>query len=250
MSNQKGDKPEAKTSTDLTHKLTNSHSHDHTHPHTHPHPNQSDEEDAASSEYRLMELALRELLIEKSVVSAAELRDVHQKMDRRGPHNGARMVAKAWLDSDYLELVRSDATQAAKELGLEPTWLNLIAVENTSTLHNVVVCTLCSCYPWPLLGLPPDWYKSREYRGAVVKNPRALLRQFGTEFSDDIEVRVHDSSADMRYLVLPERPSGTEDWSEDKLAELVTRDSMIGVTRALAPDELAIHKMASSSQKI
>lgn len=206
--------------------------------HHHPHPNQPDEEDFELTEYRLLEIAIRELLLEKEVISQEELHSTYLMMDRRGPHNGARMVAKAWCDPEYLELLRTDATQAAKELGLEPTWLNLIALENQPDLHNVVVCTLCSCYPWPLLGLPPDWYKSRAYRSDVVRAPRTVLEQFGTILPKTTAVRVHDSSADMRYLVIPMRPENTEGWSEEKLAKLVTRDSMIGVTTALPADSL------------
>ncbi|MEP3276676.1 MAG: nitrile hydratase subunit alpha [Stappiaceae bacterium] len=205
--------------------------------HPHRHPNQPDEEDGKITEFRLMEIALRELLIDKALITQQELNDTYLKMDRRGPHNGARMIAKAWNDPDYLDLMRTDATEAARKLGLEPTWLNLIVVENTPTIHNVVVCTLCSCYPWPLLGLPPDWYKSRAYRSDVVRYPRKVLKEFGTTISEDVEVRVHDSSADMRYLVMPMRPAGTQGWSEEALAELVTRDSMIGATIAIAPDE-------------
>lgn len=209
--------------------------HHHSHP---PHPNQPDEEDVPATHYQLMEVALRELLEEKAVITGAELREIHEKMDRRGPLNGARMVARAWVDPDYAQRVRDNATEAAKELGLEPTWLNLVALENTARVHNLVVCTLCSCYPWPLLGLPPDWYKSRAYRSEAVVRPRELLKKFGTALPDDVELRVHDSSADMRYLVMPLRPAGTEGWSEEKLARLVTRDSMIGVRTALSPSEL------------
>jgi nitrile hydratase len=154
-------------------------------------------------------------------------------MDERGPRNGAAMIAKAWVNPAFYDLMMRDATEAARTLGMDPTWLNLIVVENTPSLHNVVVCTLCSCYPWPLLGLPPDWYKSRSYRANVVRSPRDVLREFGTELPDVVAVRVHDSSADMRYLVMPMRPDGTEGWSEAQLAALITRDSMIGVTTTL-----------------
>lgn len=205
------------------------------HDHHHPHPDQPDEEDGPLNEYRLMEIALRELLIEKNVISQTELNQLYLKMDERGPQAGAAMIAKAWCDPHYRGLMRRDATQAAREIGLDPTWLNLIAVENTPALHNVVVCTLCSCYPWPLLGLPPDWYKSRSYRANVVRTPRDVLREFGTVLPDAVEVRVHDSSADMRYLVMPMRPDNTDGWDEAALAKLITRDSMIGVTQALAP---------------
>lgn len=213
-------------------------SHDHPHHHDHKHPDQPDEEDVPSSYYRVVEVALRELLIEKNVIQEAELARIHEKMDCRGPHNGAKMIARAWMDKDYLKLVREDATEAAKAIGLEPTWLNLIVLENTPQCHNMVVCTLCSCYPWPLLGLPPDWYKSRAYRSDAVNKPRDILKRFGTEIPDDVEVRVHDSSADMRYLVMPMRPDGTAGWTQEQLASLVSRDSMIGVTRALHPSQL------------
>lgn len=214
--------------------------HDHHHPHhDHQHPDQPDEEDIPATYHRVLEVALRELLIEHKVISEDELRAIHEKMDRRGPHNGARMIARAWTDPGYLERVRSNATEAAKELDLEPTWLNLIVLENTPQVHNVVVCTLCSCYPWPLLGLPPDWYKSRSYRSDVVNKPREILRRFGTSLPAETSVRVHDSSADMRYLVMPMRPAGTQGWDENALAGLVTRDSMIGVTTALSPQHLA-----------
>lgn len=203
--------------------------------HHHPHPNQPDEEDRPRTHFQVMEIALRELLLEKGVIAAEELRVVHEAMDRRGPHNGARMIARAWFDPGYHARLREDATAAARDLGLEPTWLKLIVLENTPTLHNLVVCTPCSCYPWPLLGLPPDWYKSRAYRSQAVDRPRALLAAFGTELADDVELRVHDSTADMRYLVMPCRPAGTEGWSEEALARLVSRDSMIGVTPALDP---------------
>lgn len=211
--------------------------HDHADPH-HKHPDQPDEEDQITTYYQFMEIALRELLLENGTVLEAELVDIHAMMDRRGPHNGARMVAKGWVDPEYLARMRRNATEAAKELGLEPTWLNLVVLENSKSLHNLVVCTLCSCYPWPLLGLPPDWYKSRAYRSDAVSRPRALLRQFGTHLPDDVELRVHDSSADMRYLVMPDRPAGTQGWSEEELARLVTRDSMIGVRPALDPKAL------------
>lgn len=203
------------------------------HDHAHHHPNQPDEEDGPMTQYRFMEIALRDLLIEKGVITQTELNQLYLKMDDRSPHNGAAMIAKAWVDPEFYGLMKKDATEAARAIGMDPTWLNLIVVENTPSLHNVVVCTLCSCYPWPLLGLPPDWYKSRSYRANVVRMPRDVLREFGTELPQNVEVRVHDSSADMRYLVMPMRPEGTEGWSQEQLTALVTRDSMIGVTQAL-----------------
>ena len=219
--------------------------HAHPHSHDHPHPHQPDEEDTIDSHYKVLEIALRELLVEKSVVSEAELRSIQERMDRRGPHNGARMIARAWTDPDYLQRVRENATEAARELGLDPTWLNLIVLENTPKLHNLVVCTLCSCYPWALIGLPPDWYKSRAYRSDAVLKPREVLKRFGTSIADDVEVRVHDSTADMRYLVMPNRPPHTEGWDVDALAKLITRDSMIGVTEALPADSIDHHAEAT-----
>jgi len=152
--------------------------------------------------------------------------------DEIGPMNGARVVAKAWVDPDYRERLLADGTAAIAELGFGgPEGGYLIAVENTEAVHNVVVCTLCSCYPWPLLGLPPDWYKSAPYRSRVVREPRAVLAEMGCEVPDDVEIRVWDSTAETRYLVVPQRPAGTDGLDEQALAGLVTRDSMIGVAR-------------------
>ena len=149
-----------------------------------------------------------------------------------GPMNGARVVARAWSDDEYKQRLLSDATAAIAELGFSGLQgEHMVAVENTDEVHNVVVCTLCSCYPWPVLGLPPSWYKDAPYRSRIVIEPRSVLREFGTEVAEDVEVRVWDSSAEMRYLVLPQRPQGTDGMDEQALAELVTRDSMIGVTR-------------------
>jgi nitrile hydratase len=147
-----------------------------------------------------------------------------------GPHLGARVIARAWVDPDYKQRLLDDGLAATGELGIGGAQLEmLVVVENTAEVHNVIVCTLCSCYPWPLLGLPPDWYKSPEYRARVVREPRAVLHEFGLDLPDDKEIRVWDSSAEVRYLVLPERPTGTDDLTEDELAALVTRDSMVGV---------------------
>jgi Nitrile hydratase, alpha chain len=143
--------------------------------------------------------------------------------------------ARGWLDTDYKQRMLQDGTLAAKEIGIQVGPLKLVAVENTEHVHNVIVCTLCSCYPRMLLGLPPDWYKSKNYRSRVVREPRAVLSEFGTEISDQVEIRVHDSTADMRYLVMPLRPNGTDGWSEEKLADLATRDSMIGAATAETP---------------
>ena len=159
---------------------------------------------------------------------------------RVGPQNGARVVARAWNDPAYRARLMSDATGAIAELGYEGRQgEHMIAVENTPQVHNLVVCTLCSCYPWPVLGLPPTWYKSAPYRSRAVIDPRGVLAEFGTAVGEDVEVRVWDSTAELRYLVLPERPPGTEAFSEEELAALVTRDAMIGVRRVEAPDPAA-----------
>jgi nitrile hydratase len=198
---------------------------DHSHPHDH-HP----DHDGPLSDYQLMEMAVRELLIEKRILTADEIRRAVEAMDARSPAIGARVVARAWIDPAYKSRLLAAGTAACQELGIEMGSVKLVVVENTAQVHNLVVCTLCSCYPRMLLGLPPDWYKSRAYRARAVREPRAVLREFGTEIADDVTVRVHDSTADMRYLVLPQRPTGTEGWSEDRLAGLVTRDSMVGVS--------------------
>jgi nitrile hydratase alpha subunit len=179
--------------------------------------------------YQLMEAAVRELLIEKGVFSADDVRRQVEAMDARNPGVGARLVARAWVDTAFKACAIASGVAACAELGIEIGPTKLVVLENTPTVHNLVVCTLCSCYPRMLLGLPPDWYKSRDYRSRAVREPRAVLREFGTVIPEHVDVRVHDSTADMRYLVLPLRPAGTEKLSEAELAKLVTRDSMIGV---------------------
>ncbi len=194
------------------------------------HPRQSDVEDQPISHYQVMAQALGDLLIDKKVFSADELRDTLQAMDAKSPVEGARMVAHAWLDGDFKARMIEDVNAAAEELGIDAGTIPIRAVANTPAVHNVIVCTLCSCYPRLLIGLPPDWYKSRAYRSRTIREPRTVLKEFGTELADDTEVRVHDSTADLRYMVLPMRPDGTDGMSEAQLTELVTRDSMIGVT--------------------
>jgi len=176
-----------------------------------------------------MEIAVRELLIDKGILTAGDVRRQVETMDARGPKGGAAMVARAWTDPSFKQRMLEDGSAAARELGMEVGPLKLIVVENTPEVHNVIVCTLCSCYPRNLLGLPPDWYKSRAYRSRTVREPRAVLAEFGTEIPAEMRVCVHDSTADMRYLVLPMRPPGTERLTEAELTDLVTRDSMIGV---------------------
>jgi nitrile hydratase len=206
------------------------HDHDHRQAQGAAHPTLADAAEELSY-YQVMEIALRELLIEKGIVTADDVRAAVEAMDARTPAQGARVVARAWTDPAYKARLLKDGTAAVRELGIDMATTHLLVVENQPGLHNLVVCTLCSCYPRMLLGLPPDWYKSRAYRSRAVREPRAVLREFGTVLPDGFEIRVHDSTADMRYLVLPERPAGAEGRSEARLAELVTRDSMIGVTR-------------------
>ena len=210
-----------------------SHDHDHTQDHAHVHrsPPRPDQDDTLTY-YRAMEAAVRELLIDKGVLTAEDVRRQVENMDGRNAGRGAKMVARAWLDPAYQTRMLANGSEAAEEIGLDVGPLKLVVVENTPTVHNVIVCTLCSCYPRMLLGLPPDWYKSRNYRSRVVREPRAVLAEFGTVIPEDVLIRVHDSTADMRYLVAPRRPKGTENWSEAELARLVTRDSMIGVALA------------------
>jgi nitrile hydratase subunit alpha len=206
------------------------HDHDHDHDHGHDHPHETDPDSAElRGHYQLMATALRELLLEKGLFSATDLREAVERMDARTPALGARVVARAWVDLEFKKRLLADGSAACKELGLEIGALRLVVVENTPDVHNMVVCTLCSCYPRMILGLPPDWYKDRRYRSRAVSEPRAVLQEFGTIVPDDVVVRVHDSTADMRYLVLPMRPVGTEGWSEERLAAIVGRDSMIGV---------------------
>ena len=210
------------------------HHHHHQHPHVHRSPPRPDQDDTLTY-YRAMEAAVRELLIDKGLVTADDVRREVEDMDGRNAGRGAAMVARAWLDGDYKARMLADGSRAAAELGLDVGPLKLVVVENTDAVHNVIVCTLCSCYPRMLLGLPPDWYKSRSYRSRVVREPRAVLAEFGTVIADGVQIRVHDSTADMRYMVAPKRPEGTESLSEAQLADLVTRDSMIGVALPDAP---------------
>jgi len=213
-------------------------SHDHSlsgpHGHDHEHPTLPDRGEEIGYHQRLGE-AVRALLIEKGVLTADEVRRQIEKMDSRSPAIGARVVARAWSDPAFKARLLADGSAACRELGIDIGATNLVVVENEPAAHNLVVCTLCSCYPRALLGLPPDWYKSRDYRARAVREPRAVLAEFGTVLPAGTTVRVHDSTADMRYLVLPLRPAGTEALDEAALAALVTRDSMIGVAPARTP---------------
>jgi len=182
------------------------------------------------SYFQLMEVSLRELLVEKGILTDEQVNAAVEDMRARTPERGAKVVARAWVDDGFKKRLLENGTKACEELGHDMAALHLVVVENTPQVHNVIVCTLCSCYPRAILGLPPSWYKSREYRARAVREPRVVLREFGTQIPDSVQVRVHDSTADMRYLVLPMRPEGTEKLGEAELAALVTRDCMIGVT--------------------
>ena len=209
---------------------------DHEHGHDHDHddhaPIANGDEPPAAARVR----ALEALLVEKGVIARDEVRRGIDWLVSRTPADGARLVARAWVDAGFRERLLADGRAAALELGIDPGPAPvLVAVENTERVHHVVVCTLCSCYPRGLLGPPPDWYKSLPYRSRAVSDPRGVLAEFGLTLDDDVELRVLDSTADIRYLVIPRRPPGTEDRSEAELAALVTRDSMIGVTQPQAP---------------
>jgi nitrile hydratase alpha subunit len=214
------------------------HEHDHG-DHTHPHAEVGKQE--RPGYYDMLETAVRELLIEKKLISADEIRRQIEVLDSRTPALGAKVVARAWVDPAFRARLLANGRAACEELGI--TFYDdtlLIVMENTEAVHNLIVCTLCSCYPRPVLGLPPDWYKAKPYRARAVVEPRKVLAEFGTIIPDDVEVRVHDSTAMVRYLVLPRRPDGTENYSEEQLAELVTRDTMIGVVAARVPTGSAV----------
>ncbi len=200
--------------------------------HDHDHSHQ-----AVPSDLTLRVKALESLLVEKGLVDRAALDALVDHYEHKvGPRNGARVVARAWADPAYKQRLLKDATAAIAELGYGGAQgEHMLVVENTPLVHNVIVCTLCSCYPWSVLGLPPVWYKSSAYRSRTVIDPRGLLREFGLDLAPDVEVRVWDSTAELRYLVLPERPAGTENLSEDALAALVTRDAMVGVAKVAPP---------------
>jgi len=210
------------------------HHHDHDHAHQHasggkhpPHPIREDD-DVELTPGEAKFLALKGLLIEKGLLTADEIRRRHEINDRGTPHQGARMVAKAWLDPAFKARMLHDGKAAARELGIEVTEADLMVIENTPQRHNLIVCTLCSCYPRSLLGEPPAWYVSKAYRSRAVREPRQVLREFGLAVPETVEVQVHDSNADLRYIVLPLRPAGTEGMSEEALAALVSRDCLVG----------------------
>jgi nitrile hydratase subunit alpha len=189
------------------------------------------------SYFQLMEISLRELLVEKGILTNERVDAEVENMRQRTPERGAKVVARAWVDVDFRKRLLENGTKACEELALDIPALKLVVVENTPQVHNAIVCTLCSCYPRMLLGIPPDWYKSRNYRSRMVSEPRAVLAEFGLAIPEKTRIRVHDSSADMRYMVLPMRPAGTDGWSEERLAALVNRDSMIGVAVPKGPND-------------
>ena len=204
---------------------------------TEHHHHHHDGGQAPPSELALRVKALESLLVEKGLVDPAALDEIIEIYEHKvGPRNGARVVARAWTDPAYRDRLMTDATAAIAELDIGGRQgEHMIAVENTDTVHNLVVCTLCSCYPWPVLGLPPTWYKSSAYRSRAVIDPRGVLAEFGLTLGEAVDIRVWDSTAEIRYLVLPQRPLGTDGWDESALAELVTRDSMVGVGRPAVP---------------
>jgi nitrile hydratase len=208
------------------------HDHGHEHGHEHGHAHQ-----VVPSDLALRVKALESLLVEKGLVDPAALDEVVDTYERKiGPRNGARVVARAWADPAYKRRLLTDATAAMAEFGYGGAQgEHMLVVENTPDVHNLVVCTLCSCYPWSVLGLPPVWYKSAAYRSRAVIDPRGVLREFGLDLPEHVEVRVWDSTAELRYLVLPERPAGSDGLSEDELAALVTRDAMVGVAKVTLP---------------
>ena len=195
--------------------------------HAHPHPHGEDE--GPPSEHEIMSRALQELLEEKGLVTAEQVRRRMELFEQEFPQRGSRVVAHAWADPAFRKRLLEDGKAACAEWGIDLEADRLIAVENTAQVHNVVVCTLCSCYPRALLGMPPTWYKSENYRRRVVREPRAVLKEFGTLIPEHVSIRVHDSNADMRYVVVPMRPKGTEGWSEEQLASILTRDTLVGV---------------------
>jgi nitrile hydratase len=207
--------------------------------HGHHHDEGAARADGPLSGPALRVKALESLLTEKGLVDSQTLDELIDTYETKiGPRNGARIVARAWVDPDYRQRLLADATAAIAEFGfIGRQGEDMVALENTPRVRNLVVCTLCSCYPWPVLGLPPVWYKSSQYRSRAVIDPRGVLKELGSDVADDVEVRVWDSTAELRYLVLPERPPGTEGWSEERLAGIVTRDAMIGVAAVTVPAE-------------
>jgi nitrile hydratase alpha subunit len=219
-----------------THRHDHGHDHNHDHDHSHAHdphdhraePGHVVDDEASSLEAKAIMNALQELLIERHLLTADEVRQQIERMESPGIHLGARIVARAWTDPAFKQRLLADGKSAAAELGITVGEAHLQVVDNTPDRHNVIVCTLCSCYPRSILGQPPSWYYSKHFRARAVNEPRAVLKEFGVELPSSIEVQVHDSNADLRYIVLPMRPAGTDGWNEEQLAALVTRDSLVG----------------------
>ena len=197
--------------------------------HDHPHSHDDSHDSGPPSEHEVMSRAMQELLEEKGVITAEQVRRRMELFDQEFPQRGSRVIAHAWADPGFKRRLLEDAKAACAEWGIDLEADRLIAVENTPEVHNVIVCTLCSCYPRALLGMPPTWYKSENYRRRVVREPRAVLKEFGTVIPYHVTIRVHDSNADMRYVVVPMRPKETAGWSEEQLAEILTRDTLVGV---------------------
>ena len=212
-------------------------------PHDHPdhdhlsasgHPYRPDN-DHPLTHWQTMEIAVREILIEKGVTTPTAINSQVEAMDKRAPADGAKVVARAWTDPKFKARLLADGSTACEEMGFPVDVMKLVVVENTDDIHNIIVCTLCSCYPRNLIGLPPEWYKTRAYRSRTVREPRKVLSEFGLNLPDNVQVRVHDSTADMRYLVLPARPEWTKGWNEEALAAVVSRDCMIGTAVPVRP---------------
>ena len=194
------------------------------------HPAQSDLEDQPFSYHQTLTESVVELLIQKKIIATDELHAQLEKIDSKNPAEGAKLIARAWVDANFNKRLLKNLNLAAGELGIDAGHIPIRAVQNTPTLHNIIVCTLCSCYPRLLIGLPPDWYKSRAYRARAVREPRTVLKEFGTNISTGTRIEVHDSTADLRYIVIPMRPVGSDSLNEEELAKLITRDNMIGMT--------------------
>ena len=201
---------------------------DHNH---HGKPIKEDETGEGPNQHHLMNLAMQELLQDQNLITADDIRSKIEKFEDDYPNRGAKVVARAWTDADFMKRLLEDANPVIEDMGIDLEHASrIIAIENTAEVHNVIVCTLCSCYPRPLMGQPPTWYKSRSYRSRVIFEPRAVLKEFGTEIDDNVVIRTHDSNADMRYIVIPMRPGGTDDWSQEQLEAIISRDSLVGIT--------------------
>jgi len=211
-----------------THDHPHEYGHEHLHDHSSPHP-LAEDDTSPPDRHELIIMAIRDLLIEKGVITAEQVRKGFETLDSWQPARGAEIIARAWTDPAFKARLLADGNEAITDFGINMGGAKLTVVENTKTVQNVLVCTLCSCYPRAVLGLPPDWYRSKAYRARMVVEPRAVVKELGLALPDDVTIRVHDSLADLRYLVIPHRPEGTESWNETQLAAIVTRDCMVGV---------------------